>query len=176
MARKEGGEIIFNPSITNNKDIADLFRIFTDHAAKCHEPGYRATRENPEQEEKITVYTDGSCQNNRGENAKTGSGIWYGQNDPRNTALQIVNGTGSNQIGELTVVLYATKVAPLFAPLKIISDLRYAIDGITVNSRAWEDKGYIGVGNKDLFRVIIRSLCKRGAPTSFEWIKKTQQE
>lgn len=81
-ARKEGGEIIFNPSITNNNNITDPFRVFTDNATRCHKLGYRVTRGNPVQENKVTAYTDGLCYNNGGENAKTGSRIWYRMNDP----------------------------------------------------------------------------------------------
>lgn len=56
------------------------------------------------------------------------------------------------------MVLYATKATPPFTLLKIISDSKYTINSITKNSKVWEDKEYIGIENKNLFRVIIESL------------------
>lgn len=150
--------MVFNPSIIREDDLSKIFRIFTDPNTKCHEPRYRATRRNPDLEQQVTVYTDRSWLDNREENARTGSRIWFGREDLRNMSLQIAHETGSNQVGELAVVLYATKMTHPFALLKIISNSRYTIEGITENSHKWEDKGYIGVENKDLFKAIIGTL------------------
>lgn len=53
-----------------------------------------------------------------------------------------------NQVGELTVVLYTEKAVSPFVPLKIISNSRYVIDGLTHNLQTWEKIGYIGIDNK----------------------------
>ncbi|KAF6759304.1 hypothetical protein DFP72DRAFT_784768, partial [Ephemerocybe angulata] len=49
----------------------------------------------------VTVYTDGSCTLNGTASARAGSGIWYGQDDARNTALRIPGDMASNNVGEL---------------------------------------------------------------------------
>src|ERR1700683_5677362 len=54
------GIILFNPSITSNNDLSHNFRVFTDHDAKCADPGYRKYPLVAEHAEETTVYTVGS--------------------------------------------------------------------------------------------------------------------
>ncbi|KAI0744459.1 hypothetical protein C8Q76DRAFT_604336 [Earliella scabrosa] len=77
----------------------------------------------------------------------------------------------SNQRGELyAVVLAAAKAVP-FAPLHIVTDSQYVIDGLTVHLRSWEDRGWLGVANADLIKMAAAWLRQRSAPTTFRWVK-----
>jgi ribonuclease HI len=170
-ARKENGEILFNPSLTSNDDLSHNFRIFTDINSSCADPAYRKHQAIDLPEEKVVVYTDGSCLENGTEEAQSGSGIWYGPDHPDNTSLRIPGTNQSNQVAELTAILYvAQKTAP-FAPLLVKSDSKYAIDGITLNLQQWEEHGWIGVANKELFKAIVSHLRQRGATTHFQWVQ-----
>jgi len=47
----------------------------------------------------------------------------------------------------------------------------YLIDGVTKNLQKWEERGWIGIANKKFFRAIAAHLRKRGAVTTFQWVK-----
>lgn len=109
--------------------------------------------------------------NNGKENAKCGAGVWFGPDHSLNKAIRIPGQEQSNQIGELGAIIAAVDAVPLNQPLKIISDSRYAIDGLTDNLGRWEDKGWIGIQNAALFKKAAFLMRRRAARTSFQWIK-----
>jgi ribonuclease HI len=121
--------------------------------------------------EEIDVYTNGACLNNGKANATCGSGIWFGPNDERNQAIRIPGEAQSNQVGELAAVIRAVEITPISWPLKIHTDSRYVINGLTTHLSTWEDQGWIGVKNADLFKRAAYLLKRRSAPTAFQWIK-----
>ncbi|KAH9853759.1 hypothetical protein C2E23DRAFT_684645, partial [Lenzites betulinus] len=55
--------------------------------------------------------------------------------------------------------------------LHIVSDSRYAIDGLTRHVHHWEDTGWIGVANAPTLRKVTAALRARSAPTTFRWVK-----
>ncbi|KAI0249344.1 ribonuclease H-like domain-containing protein [Lactifluus subvellereus] len=99
------------------------------------------------------------------------SGVWIGPNHERNTALRVPGPRQSNQIGEIAAIITAAASFPRFWPLKIISDSKYAIDGLTTHLQTWEDNGWIGVENADLFKRAAYILRSRIATTDFQWVK-----
>ncbi|KAH7914514.1 ribonuclease H-like protein, partial [Hygrophoropsis aurantiaca] len=119
----------------------------------------------------ITVYTDGSCIDNGTTNAKCGAGIWFGPNDPRNSAVRIPGENQSNQIGELVAIIIAIQKTDQYTPLTIASDSRYAIDGLNLHLKNWEAKGWTEIANKPYFQRAAYLLRRRAAPTKFKWIK-----
>jgi RNase H len=60
---------------------------------------------------------------------------------------------------------------PRFWPLTIISDSKYAIDGLTTHLHTWEDNGWIGVKNATLFKKAAFLLRRHIATTDFKWTK-----
>ena len=88
----------------------------------------------------LFVYTDGSCINNGDENATAGSGIWFGEGDPRNKAFRVPGPIQSNQTGELMAILGAIKQTPEHIPMIIKSDSEYAVKGFTTHLASWENK------------------------------------
>ncbi|KAI0361600.1 hypothetical protein OH77DRAFT_1546125, partial [Trametes cingulata] len=75
------------------------------------------------------------------------------------------------QLAELYAVDAAVHLAPPFAPLYILSDSRFAVDGLTLHYRRWEDQGWLGVAHADLMQKVLARLRARSAPTSFKWVK-----
>ncbi|KAI0708428.1 ribonuclease H-like protein [Earliella scabrosa] len=103
--------------------------------------------------------------------ARSGSGVWFGPGDRRNIAAAVPGTEHSNQRGEIyAVVLAAAKSTP-FAPLHIVTDSQYVIDGLTLHLPRWEDRGWLGIANADLLRMAAAWLRQRSAPTTFRWIK-----
>ncbi|KAH9849959.1 hypothetical protein C2E23DRAFT_736462 [Lenzites betulinus] len=60
---------------------------------------------------------------------------------------------------------------PPFAPLNIISDSKFVVDGLTKHVLDWEDRGWTGVAHKELVRDVVSRLRARSARTTFTWIK-----
>src|SRR6266851_1456690 len=90
-AQRTNQDITFNLTITSRTNLMECFRIFTDPGRISNSP---ATRHQTQPQDMglppITMYTDGACFNNGKENASCRSGIWFGQNDSRNTALKVL--------------------------------------------------------------------------------------
>ncbi|KAJ7039671.1 ribonuclease H-like protein [Mycena alexandri] len=77
----------------------------------------------------------------------------------------------SNQVGELLAIKETVEVAPANAPLRILSDSKYAIDGLTKNLQRWQDEGFHTVANGTLFELTAAKIRTRKAPTEFVWVK-----
>jgi ribonuclease HI len=121
--------------------------------------------------QKITIYTDGACLNNGKKNAVCGSGVWAGHDSPLNKAFRVPGASQSNQIGEIAAIIIAVASVPLSQPLEIISDSKYAIEGLTTHLNSWEDQGWIGIKNAQFFCRAAFLLRRRTAPTTFKWVK-----
>lgn len=174
-SKGENEELTFDPSITVKKDLSRCFRIFANPHKKCNDTANRQITKEISRETTI-VYTDGSCLNNGSQNSIAGAGIWYGKDDRRNIAIRVQDKLQSNNTGELSAILYVLQSTPKILPLRIMSDSSYAINGIIWNSRKWEERGWIDVENKDLFKSILSWNRARGAITEYKWIKGHSEE
>lgn len=172
-ARAENGRMVFDPTITDTGELTDVFRVFVDTEL---DPRRVATRRPPRpymvREEAVEVHTDGSCNANGGGNAAAGSGVWFGNADGRNLALRVpARLNQSNQVAEIYAVTAAAAVTPPFAPLHIVSDSKYVVDGLTIHLQKWERKGWLEVANAQAMREVVARLRARSAPTTLRWVK-----
>jgi len=171
-ARKENKQVLFDPALTASDDLSHNFRIFTNTGSKCVDPAYRKHRPVDLPEEEINVYTSGTSLGNAADEDKSGSGIWYGPDNPENLSLRVPGENHSNQAAKLIAILQVLKKTAPFAPLHINLDSKYIIDGLTKNLPSWEQCGWIGIDNQELFRAVISHLHKRGAITTFRKSKE----
>ena len=175
LARSRNDAILFDPSITSKNNLSECFRIFVDPNIKPKNPARRrVTPGTALRHLKTTIHTDGASLNNGKMNARCGSGVWFAQNDPRNSASRIPGEKQSNQIGELAAAIIAIQATPPFGPLEIVTDSKYVIDGLTVYLQEWEDQGWIGTQNAPLFQSAAYLLRQRTATTTFKWVKGHQ--
>jgi len=171
-ARQTDGVVTLDPSITCKESLAECFRIFTNpnristHLARRHKHRGPTPRC-----EEIAVYTDGACMDNGRKNARCGSGVWFAQDDPRNRALRIPGEAQSNQVGEIAAVIAAMEMVPPFQPVKIYTDSKYVIDGLTTHLESWENDGWINIKNARLFRKAAHLMRHRSAKTTMQWVK-----
>ena len=152
-------------------NLRDSIRIFTNRENLLEATALETQIDNPYLDTELVVYTDGSCINNSTEEARAGSGVWYGILDPQNAAIRVPGKKQSNQIGELIAVLHAVKTAPGNRPLRIKSDSKFVIEGLTTYARDWELKGWIGIHHGPLFKCITAWLRARTAATTLQWVK-----
>ncbi|KAG2738780.1 hypothetical protein P692DRAFT_201730588, partial [Suillus brevipes Sb2] len=126
--------ILFDPTTTIRSSIAEGFRIFTEQDKISLTPAHRL--QNPTRglnllQDKITIYTNGSCLNSGKRNAKYGSGIWVAENNPNNRTIKVPGEKHSNQIAEVAAILAALQQTDPYIPITFVTDSRYAIDGLT---------------------------------------------
>ncbi|KAJ3573178.1 hypothetical protein NP233_g2591 [Leucocoprinus birnbaumii] len=149
------------------KKKGDLFRALTKEQPKqASEPGEKRTRSDIE-----IVYTDGGCINNGTNDARAGSGIFFGDNDDRNSSFRLPTKIQSNQAAEIYAIIKAAELADPEKHLHIKSDSMYAIEGLTINLEKHEDAGWLKVSNKDLFIEATDKLRRRKGETVLEWVK-----
>ncbi len=172
IAKMDNKEITFDPTMTCKEDLAECFRVFTEPTRLTDAPArrYRAQGPIPRSRE-ITVYTDGACLKNGKKDARCGSGIWFGPGDQRNQAIRVPGDAQSNQVGEIAAVIAALNVADPRQPLKIITDSKYVIEGLTTHRETWENDGWIAIKNAPLFKKAIHLMRNRAARTALQWVK-----
>ena len=160
-AKRTQGAIIFDPSITCKNDLSECFRIFTNPERATNIPAERLRPRGPNLTlQEIAIYTDGACFNNGKENAKCGSRIWISPNHEWNKAIRVPGEAQSNQIGEISAVITAATITPHSYPLKIITDSKYVIEGMTTHLSKWEDRGWIGIRNTQALKKAAFTLKK----------------
>ncbi|KAG2053127.1 ribonuclease H-like protein [Suillus hirtellus] len=161
MRLQQNGEILFDPTITAKDHISECFHIIVNPECLVQIPAYRLWAPGASrgaETEPITIYTDGSCKNNGKLNAACGSGIWINEGNPMNKAIRVLGNKQSNQIGELAAVLVALQSTNPLTPIRIITDSKYVINGITNHLKEWEDTRWIDVDNADTFKAITYQL------------------
>ncbi|KAG2069424.1 hypothetical protein BDR04DRAFT_934706, partial [Suillus decipiens] len=100
-------EILFDPTTTIRTSLKDCFRIFIDPKHNSLSPAHRL--QNPTRglnliNEKVTIFTDGSCTNNGKDNAKSRCRIWIKNDHPHNTALKIPGDNHLNRNAEISAI------------------------------------------------------------------------
>ncbi|PBK70294.1 hypothetical protein ARMSODRAFT_871758, partial [Armillaria solidipes] len=51
------------------------------------------------------------------------------------------------------------------------SDSKYVIESLCFHLRHWEDSGWVGISNCELWKVTVAILRRHGAPVYFQWVK-----
>ncbi|EIN11218.1 hypothetical protein PUNSTDRAFT_62851 [Punctularia strigosozonata HHB-11173 SS5] len=103
--------------------------------------------------------------------AISGSGVWIPDIPNASKAVRVPGDKHSNQRGEIAAVLVALQAMAPFVPILFKTDSMYVIDGLTTHLPTWEDIGWIGVANSDLFKATAFHLRRRSATTDFVWVK-----
>jgi len=159
LVRSRDEAILIDPSITNKNDLAKCFRIFTNPATRpkyptqCHITPGTALRH-----QEIKVYTDGVSLNNGKWNTHCSSRVWFASDNPQNKAIRVPRRNQSNQVGELAMIIATILAVPPFCPLAITTNSKYSINGLTTYLQVWEDRGWIGTQNAQLFRAAAYRL------------------
>ena len=110
------------------------------------------------------VYMDGGCSKNGCEGAKSGLGIYFGENDPRNVSNKL-EGKHTNNVAELQAMICAFSIVQedlkQGKTITFVSDSEYAIKcansyGKTQHLLSWEKD----IPNKDLVKTLYESCSQ----------------
>ncbi len=172
LARREHTRVLFNPSIVTKGPAVSALRIF---GTPCGDPATAlpAVRRGTigTDPRTVEIYTDGSCENNGGDNARAACGVWFGPADNRNFGARLPGALQSNQAAEVYAAELALKRSLDSCPLHIVSDSRFLIEGLTVHLPKWEERGWLGVKCAEFFQRVAAYMRARAAPTSLRWVK-----
>ena len=117
----------------------------------------------------VTIYTDGSCKN--------GKGGWAARLTFGNDSLNLhgsVEETTNNRM-ELTAVLEAIKVLNTPCIIRLYSDSRYVLNGLSFmylwRFRDWKTREGKDVQNRDLWEELLEFIGKGGHSVRKHWVK-----
>ncbi|OJT08743.1 Ribonuclease H1 [Trametes pubescens] len=170
-ARVANERILFDPSLATDTPVAESMRVFVPLASGDPKRALRHAARFQVEPEAVEVFTDGSCKGNGSGCASAGSGVWFGEDDERNEGVRVPYNDQTNQVAEIYAVTVAHRKVPPFAPMHIVSDSKYVVDGITKYLPHWERRGSLGVANATVLRDLVGLLRTRSAPTTFRWVK-----
>ncbi|EIW64932.1 RNase H, partial [Trametes versicolor FP-101664 SS1] len=121
-ARLSHDRVLFDPTLSTNAPLAEVFRVFVPPTAKDTRTALRLPRPFQLTAEAVEVFTDGSAQGGDRGTAVAGSGVWFGEGDVRNSGERVPHDAQTNQIAEIHAVTMAHRLTPPFAPLHVVSD------------------------------------------------------
>jgi ribonuclease HI len=137
---------------------------------------YKGEKEAFDEQRRIMIYTDGSAIKHKHEGWKAGAGVFYGDRNTRNRALQ-VNGPATNQRAELAAVLHCLQNEE--RPMHIFTDSRYVQLGIELWRHQWRADGWYKkalqlkeIDHADMWQRVDNILNQKD-PEEFEitWVK-----
>ncbi|KAF6750287.1 ribonuclease H-like domain-containing protein, partial [Ephemerocybe angulata] len=117
----------------------------------------------------VQVYVDGSALNNGREDARAGSGVYFGRDSRRNAAVRVPDNQTNNR-AEAFSVLRALEACNPHQMLDVYSDSEYAINSLTT----WAPgSGAVGwrIPNGDVFGDIAYLLRTRPAGVTLHKVK-----
>jgi exonuclease III len=171
--------ITFDPSVTMKNSLDEGFRIFAKSTSINLEPANRPLNSRGINAvwEHVTAYTAGTCKHPNSSQATAGAGIWIEENSPYNEATKVPQTLAQTQAtGEMLAVVLLLQKIENFKPLTIRTSSKQIIDGATKHLKRWEDQGYIGIKNSDLWRALAYQLRIRSATTSFRLTRDHPEE
>ncbi|CAG8618769.1 2031_t:CDS:1 [Scutellospora calospora] len=93
--------------------------------------------------DRIVVYTDGTCEDNGDDNAKGGIGVFFGDNDPRNLSEELPSELQTNNRAEIYAVIRAIKNCKDDSKiLEIKTDSTYVINACERWIKKWVDNDW----------------------------------
>lgn len=173
---KKKKRVTFNPDITEKEDPRNAIRIFREKdnykIRKTKEtvttkPAYRDQQIT---NEKIKVYTDGSCTKNGMEDTQCRAGIWISERNTNNKAINIKRGNKTNQRAKLIAIVEAIKLTKN-KNVTVLTDLLTRIENITDNLEKWEDMNWLNVKNSEDWKILAYLLRSKSGKTEFKWVK-----
>jgi ribonuclease HI len=166
--------VTFDPSVTAKDSLDEGFRIFARDTSTKLKPANRPknTAGLNAAWAHLTAFTAGVCANPSTAKAAAGAGAWIDDGSDYNcTTRAPVTVPQTPGAGELSAVIALLVKVENFKPITIVTSSKYVVDGITKHLRDWEDKGYVGNKDRELWKALAYQLRIRSATVSFRYVK-----
>ncbi|KAI0746606.1 hypothetical protein C8Q80DRAFT_1271475 [Daedaleopsis nitida] len=160
----------FDKRVSSHGNLTEVFRVFTSGDV-CNEIPDTISEESVGNGH-LTIATDGSCIDNGQVSARAGAGVFVEDGHELNREVRLPpNIAQSNQSGEVTATLIASKIAPKDIILVEETDSQTTMESLTKWRADHEDSGYALQGNAALLKATVAALRSRRARTYFKWVK-----
>ncbi|KAJ6524577.1 hypothetical protein B0H19DRAFT_1340608 [Mycena capillaripes] len=159
------GEVRFMPP-PEISTLLEGYRIFT----KCHTPAAIAPMAPlappAAGAELINVAISGHVEHGGSAEARSGAGAWFSAEDPRNASIRIPDSLSQTLANaEVIATLHCVQSVPTDTPLRISVQGDMMTTMLNKNLGKWEDRGWIGVPDRDPTQALATCLRKRTAAT-----------
>ncbi|KAJ7805957.1 ribonuclease H-like protein [Mycena leptocephala] len=151
------------------ESLAEGFRVFTkqNDCDSLGEIPLDPIVPEDEPEHKICLHIQARTTRNEGI-LQAGGGVWWGENDPRNTSIRLATTQNQTlQCAEIVAALIGIQKAPSTATLEIVSSRDTLISTAVTNLQKWEDCGWIGVTDRKEKQALAVALRSRKGKTIF---------
>ena len=167
---EDGEPVTFNASFPTRNSLSESFRVFTD----TNKRKTRAVRDSPPQNlSVVTQLCIGSiCKRSGNEDAMAGAGGWFPADDERSFSVRLPHAIRTTQAAGTAALVIALDRTPAAEELIVTNVSGSLIATITKNLQTMEDRGWIGVPDKDLAKKVVAALRMRSGETRFRSAEK----
>ncbi|PPQ86386.1 hypothetical protein CVT26_004754, partial [Gymnopilus dilepis] len=162
-------KIFFDPMIPTCAKIDDEFRVFVNPENLRNEPPLRGGRAGMQNRaETVVIY---GIQGDKSiEDAPGYGSIWFSHDSPRNTRYRCSKTSPQLQDIEAEGILRLLREAPKNVDLHILLRSENLIRTLTKNLPKLEERGWIGIPNRQVLQSVVRELRKRTGYTALQCI------
>jgi ribonuclease HI/exonuclease III len=173
------GTVLFDPSTTVKDSLDECFRVFVGPSNLEAEPACRVSR--PARglnlaDERVTVTIESTCHNEGRPDAECVGGAWCEEDETLSIHVRARNQNSTRLSAELTVLITALQRMDTARPITIRSSNRLTIEGPTRHLKKWEDRGWVGVPDRELWKALVYELRRKSAQVGFEWIRNRKAD
>ncbi|KAJ7152167.1 hypothetical protein C8R43DRAFT_886456 [Mycena crocata] len=157
--------------------IADGFRVLTIRPKENEDqtPAVVPHRAANGAAQTLGLVIDSAARRNRGGQLVWGSGLWYGPSDPRNLSLRIPASQNQTALTAIaSACLIGIQRAPRNQTITVFSKSHTLRMAMTQRLQPMEDKGWIGIADRDPLRALAAELKARTGLTIFKDSKPSE--
>jgi len=129
---------LFDATLTTPPHLASGFRVFTKPEQQTILPAFREYQPEPIADT-LTTHIAEFSSGRHTEAAQLCGSLWFADDNPRNSHLNLPLNLHFQAAGELAAILQAARSSPSLANLHIICPTPYTILCITKYLRTWEN-------------------------------------
>ncbi|KAI0326749.1 ribonuclease H-like protein [Cubamyces sp. BRFM 1775] len=127
-------------------------------------------------QECTVVHISGACKYNATGCPVVGGGIYFGYQDDRNQAVRPPTSARSSVAAEIYALSVALVETEPFVVLRVRSQSRMIVAGLTEHLSTWEDRGWLNVAHAELFKDAVARIRSRSAPTFFKLVDRRSSD
>ncbi|KAJ7846786.1 hypothetical protein B0H13DRAFT_1646440, partial [Mycena leptocephala] len=120
----------------------------------------------------VTVSYAGATKNGGQDDAQAGAGVWFSEHNTQSRSLRLPPALNQNKAGaEAVAALHGVKQVSNDTKLHLEGGRRHILNAMSKNVAKWEDKGWVGVPNREPIKALLANLRERTATTTLAVVK-----
>ncbi|KAJ7806269.1 ribonuclease H-like protein [Mycena leptocephala] len=162
------------------EDTEDLITFVGPPPIRRLTEGFRIfTKSKPEPEpavippvERIRCPDERATKNSGQDDAQAGAGVWFSEYNTQSRSLHLPLTLNQNKAGaEAVAALHRVKQVSNDTKLHLEGGHRHILNAMSKNVAKWEDKGWVGVPNREPIKALLANLRERTETTTLAVVK-----